>query len=118
MSRGGFSSQGRHEEGLLLARHDAVSLDDDGNSTVKLRTLFQCHIHSDQILKEDPLRVGILLMEDMKGMAISPSLSAKAEMDSFLYGIKLHKVVKENETLVSASYGFNIFKAPSRLLWC
>ena len=54
---------GRHcPEGLLLARHDAVSLDDDGNSTVKLRTLFQCHIHSDQILKEDPLRVGILLV--------------------------------------------------------
>ncbi|KAJ9682109.1 hypothetical protein PVL29_018144 [Vitis rotundifolia] len=44
----------------------------------------------------------------MKGMAISPSLSAKAEMDSFLFGIELHKVVKENKALLYDDWKGNI----------
>ena len=52
------------KKACFYARHDVVSLDDDdeGNSTVKRRKLMQIHIHCDQILKEDSLQVGILLV--------------------------------------------------------
>ena len=44
------------KKACFFARHDVVSLDDDdGNNIVKKRKLFPCHIHSDQILKENPV---------------------------------------------------------------